>query len=76
MLNVLVNSIASAQIVSFLQIDTDGSGYIEFIELRDALKTVGIDLPNYKVRDMIDEMKKADTNKDNKLSLDEFKEVI
>jgi Ca2+-binding EF-hand superfamily protein len=43
--------------------------------LRDALKTVGIDIPGYQARALEDEFKKSDRNKDGKLSLDEFEKV-
>lgn len=39
------------------------------------MKTVGVDLPNYKCRDIIDDFKRADKNHDGKLSLEEFQEV-
>ena len=57
------------------QLDINGNSFIESSELRDALKSVGVELPNYKVRDILDEFKKADKNKDNKLSLKEFEQV-
>lgn len=59
----------------FVKLDTDGNGYIDNFDLRDALKSVGIDKPNYEIRDLIDKLKKSDLNKDGKISLEEFKEM-
>ena len=53
----------------------NGNGYIELSELREALKTVGVDIPGYQARALEDEYKKSDRNKDGKLSLDEFEKV-
>ena len=55
-----------------MQIDDDGSGYIDVKELGSALETVGIKLPGYEVRNIMD---KKDKNKDDKIDIAEFKEV-
>lgn len=44
-------------------------------ELRSALKLVGFDLPGCEVRDLEDELKRSDANRDGKLSLHEFQSV-
>ena len=59
----------------FWQADINGSNYIELSELRDALKSVGVDIPGYQARDLEQQFKKSDTNKDGKLSLEEFEKV-
>lgn len=56
----------------FSQVDTDGNGFITESELGEALKTCGISLPAYKVRDIISEF---DRNNDGNISLEEFKSV-
>lgn len=53
----------------------NGNGYIEMNELREALKSVGIDLPAYQVRKLEEDIKKSDKNLDGKLSLDEFEQL-
>ena len=40
-------------------------------ELRDALKACGVDIPGYEARLLEDNFKKADANRDGKLSLEE-----
>lgn len=59
-----------------LKADENGNGYIELGELREALKSVGIDIPGYQARALEDEFKKNDRNKDGKLSVDEFEKVV
>lgn len=44
--------------------------------MRDALKTVGVNIPGCDARFLEDEFKKSDENKDGKLSFDEFQKVI
>jgi hypothetical protein len=39
------------------------------------LKAVGIDIPGYKARDLEDQLKQNDKNRDGKLSFDEFEAV-
>ena len=68
---VLLNSCVS----HFWQADINGSNYIELSELRDALKSVGVDIPGYQARDLEQQFKKSDSNKDGKLSLEEFEKV-
>lgn len=55
-----------------LQIDEDGSGSIVFDELDRALQVCGVKLPQYKIRNIIDEF---DKNRDNQLSMEEFTNV-
>lgn len=44
-------------------------------ELREALKSVGCDLPGYQVRLLEEDFKKNDVNRDGKLSIDEFESL-
>lgn len=53
----------------------NGEKFIELKELRDALKTVGINIPGCDLRLLEDEFKKNDVNHDGKLSIEEFSKV-
>ena len=56
-----------------LQIDTDGSGFLNVAELQDALELCGIRIPAYQVRELIQQF---DTHfKDDKIQFEEFKQV-
>jgi Ca2+-binding EF-hand superfamily protein len=55
--------------------DTNGNGYLELNELRNALKLVGIDIPGYEARLLEERFKNQDKDKNGKLSLDEFEKV-
>lgn len=59
----------------FIKADINGSNYIELGELREALKSVGIDIPGYQARDLEQQFKKSDSNKDGKMSLEEFEKL-
>lgn len=54
--------------------DVNGDGFIDLAELRNALKTVGIDIPGYEAREIEKEFKNT-TAKDGKLSLEEFEKL-
>lgn len=55
------------------QIDRDGSGYIELAELKQALDICGFKIPQYKVRQMIDEVDRDQSGPGKgRLSFDEF----
>ena len=58
------------------QIDTDGNGYLDVSELRDALHIVGIKLPQWEVRKILADWD-TDTSGPDKgtLSFSEFKKV-
>ena len=58
------------------QIDRDGSGYIELSELKQALDVCGFKIPQYKVRQMIDEVDRDQSGPGKgRLSFDEFEHV-
>ncbi len=59
-----------------LQIDKDGSGHIELAELKEALDLCGFKIPQWKVRQMIDEydLDKSGPGK-GKMSFTEFQSV-
>ncbi|KAG1652916.1 Plastin-1 [Nymphon striatum] len=60
----------------FDSVDTDGSGFIDLNELKEALDVCGIKLPMYRVRLMIDEHDKNKFSaKDGKLNMEEFEEL-
>ncbi|ODM94621.1 Plastin-2 [Orchesella cincta] len=60
---------------AFKEIDSDGSGFIEANELKDALERVGLKLPSYQVRQIIQEFDSDDKSHRNKLSVDEFERL-
>lgn len=43
--------------------------------MREALKSVGIDIPGYQARTLEQDIKKSDKNSDGKLSLEEFEKL-
>lgn len=60
-------------VMYWLQIDVDGNGFIRIGELGEALKSVGIKLAQYEVRDLL---RKYDSKvKDDQLDMDEFEKV-
>lgn len=58
--------------ICILQIDEDGNGTISLQELGFALKTVGIDMPGYQLRQLVAQY---DINKDETIDMEEFKKV-
>jgi len=54
------------------QIDDDNSGHIDLQELNKALQLVGIRIPGYELRDLVEA---ADREDDDKIDLEEFKDV-
>lgn len=56
------------------KIDVNGDGEIQLVELKNALHTVGVKLPEYKVRELIQRYNTTDPQKMS-LSLEEFNEV-
>ena len=61
---------------SRLQIDRDGSGYIELSELKQALDVCGFKIPSFEVRRMIEEVDRDQSGSGKgRLSFDEFEHV-
>lgn len=58
----------------FNTIDVNGDGEIQLQELKNALHTVGVKLPEYKVRELIQRYSTTDPQKQS-LSLEEFNEL-
>ncbi|CAL8074853.1 unnamed protein product [Orchesella dallaii] len=60
---------------AFKEIDSDGSGFIEANELKDALERVGLKLPSYQVRQIIKDFDSDENSHRGKLSVDEFERL-
>lgn len=59
-----------------MQLAKDGSGYLDVGELKQALEIVGFKIPQWQVRQMIDDMEsERGGNRKEKLSFDEFQKV-
>lgn len=56
----------------FNTIDDNNSGYIDLRELNKALELVGIRIPGYELRDLVEA---ADRENDDKIDLEEFKDL-
>ncbi len=52
--------------------DIDKSGYVSDFELQELFREASFSLPGYKVREIIETFIAGDTNKDEKISFDEF----
>ncbi|XP_030630401.1 plastin-1 [Chanos chanos] len=57
---------------AFNKIDIDNSGYVNDFELHDLFREASLSLPGYKVREIVEKFMAGDTNKDEKLSFEEF----
>ncbi|XP_035583751.1 plastin-1 isoform X2 [Zalophus californianus] len=58
---------------AFNKIDIDNSGYVSDYELQDLFKEASLPLPGYKVREIVEKiLAVADSNKDGKISFQEF----
>lgn len=57
---------------AFNKIDIDNSGYVSDFELQDLFKEASLSLPGFKVREIMERFIAGDTNKDEKISFDEF----
>lgn len=55
--------------------DIDNSGYVSDFELQELFKQASLSLPGYKVREIIETFMAGDTNKDEKISFEEFVSV-
>ncbi|XP_028251223.1 plastin-1 [Parambassis ranga] len=57
---------------AFNKIDIDNSGYVSDFELQELFREASFSLPGYKVREIIETFIAGDTNKDEKISFEEF----
>ncbi|KAL2097220.1 hypothetical protein ACEWY4_006427 [Coilia grayii] len=57
---------------AFNKIDIDNSGYVSDFELQDLFREASFSLPGFKVREIVEKFIAGDTNKDEKISFDEF----
>ncbi|XP_039459229.1 plastin-1-like [Oreochromis aureus] len=57
---------------AFNKIDIDNSGYVSEWELQELFKQANFSLPGYKVREIVETFIAGDTNKDGKISFEEF----
>lgn len=55
--------------------DIDNSGYVSDFELQELFREASFYLPGYKVREIVDTFVAGDTNKDEKISFEEFVSV-
>ncbi|KAK2826492.1 hypothetical protein Q5P01_020706 [Channa striata] len=57
---------------AFNKIDIDNSGYVSDFELQELFREASFSLPGYRVREIVDIFIAGDTNKDEKISFEEF----
>uniref|UniRef100_A0A4W4FTM1 Plastin-1-like n=1 Tax=Electrophorus electricus TaxID=8005 RepID=A0A4W4FTM1_ELEEL len=57
---------------AFNRIDIDNSGYVSDFELQELFREASFSLPGYKVREIAEKFIAGDTNKDEKISFEEF----
>lgn len=53
-------------------LDIDNSGYVSDFELQELFREASFSLPGYKVRQIMETFIAGDTNKDEKISFEEF----
>lgn len=59
-------------IIKTLILDIDNSGYVSDFELQELFREASFHLPGYKVREIVEKFIAGDTNKDEKISFEEF----
>ncbi|XP_077586647.1 plastin-1 isoform X1 [Stigmatopora nigra] len=57
---------------AFNKIDIDNSGYVSDFELQELFREARFSLPGYQVREIVETFVAGDTNKDEKISFEEF----
>lgn len=57
---------------SVLSADIDNSGFVSDFELQELFREASFSLPGYKVREIAEKFIAGDTNKDEKISFEEF----
>ncbi|XP_044741174.1 plastin-2 [Chrysoperla carnea] len=72
MANYLTNDEKAEIKEQFTMIDSNGDGYIELKELKEALDTCGFKLPGWQVRQMIEDLNGKKQSQNGKLSYNEF----
>ncbi|XP_023242321.1 plastin-2-like [Centruroides sculpturatus] len=61
---------------NFNTLDKDGNGFLDMSELKQALEIVGFKIPQWKVRQMIDDLERGQVgDKKGRLSFEEFQQV-
>ena len=68
----LLTQILSTKFPSVFQFDFDKNGHITSKEIGETMKSLGEDIPGYRLRDIIAEV---DTNKNGTVEFDEFLQV-
>lgn len=66
---------ASSRLVCYpcsFSADIDNSGYVSDFELQELFREASLSLPGYKVREIAERFIAGDTNKDEKISFEEF----
>ncbi|XP_065125464.1 plastin-1 isoform X2 [Paramisgurnus dabryanus] len=57
---------------AFDRIDIDNSGFVSDFELQELFREASFHLPGYKIREIVEKFIAGDTNKDEKISFEEF----
>ncbi|XP_051768913.1 plastin-1 isoform X1 [Ctenopharyngodon idella] len=57
---------------AFNKIDIDNSGFVSDFELQELFREASFHIPGYKVREIVEKFMAGDTNKDEKISFEEF----
>ncbi|KAG5847349.1 plastin-1 [Anguilla anguilla] len=57
---------------AFNKIDIDNSGYVSDFELQELFREASFSLPGFKVREIVEKFIAGDTNKDERISFEEF----
>ncbi|KAM6960803.1 plastin-1 [Aplochiton taeniatus] len=57
---------------AFNRIDIDNSGFVSDFELQELFKEASFSLPGFQIREIVETFIAGDTNKDEKISFDEF----
>ncbi len=52
--------------------DIDNSGYVSDFELQELFREASFHIPGYKIREIVEKFMAGDTNKDEKISFEEF----
>ncbi|XP_040055551.1 plastin-1 [Gasterosteus aculeatus] len=61
---------------AFNKIDVDNSGFVSDFELQELFREASFSIPGYKVREIVEIFIAGDTNKDEKISFEEFVSIF